>query len=245
MVRFLSTGLLLLVCATVFAQAPAAAKNYREQARKDFALTNAAYSKLKSYRMAVHYRLYTNYTTTTAFESSDGAYIRQDNNIYSSLLGIVTLQNKQAKLTVNSASKTIVVANPDQLTAAPSNLQLDSSLKRCTSIDFVDLGEGRKRYVLHFDRTPFFEYDRMELEFRNDHLLERLVFYYREAVNLDETNATLKKEKPRLEISFSDIDLAPTLAADQFSEQAYILMQGKKILPASAYSDYRVLNHKH
>lgn len=228
--------LLLLVLTPVLLSA--------QQASADFRKVNEAYTKATSLSMNIGYKLFANYTATAAYESSNGRYIKQNDNYYSELLGIVTVQNAKHKITLNEEQKSLILSNPQQTAKNPSPVMLDSMLKLCSRVEFTDAGEGRKLYRLHFANTPYFEYERIDIQIGSQWLLEKIVFYYRNAVVLDETDKSLQKEKPRLEITYSDINTKPVIAADQFSEKKYVVANGKSFTATPAYSSYRFLNLK-
>ncbi|MCU0436197.1 MAG: hypothetical protein MUC87_22260 [Bacteroidia bacterium] len=215
-----------------------------QQATADFKKVNEAYQKATSLSMDVGYKLFANYTSASPFESSNGKYIKQNNNYYSELLGIVTVQNAKHKITINQEQKSLILTNPQDAGKSPSPVMLDSMLTLCSKIEFTDLGEGRKLYKLHFATVENFEYDRIDIEIGNNWLLSKLVFFYRKAVILDETNKSLQKEKPRLEITYSSINTQPAISAELFSEKKYIIQSGKSYKAAPAYADYRFLNLK-
>lgn len=209
-----------------------------------FQQVNATYAKTPNISMQVQYSLFTNYVSTVPFENSIGFFVKEKGNYYSKLLGITTIQNSRYKLSVNENEKVIIVSNPAESEKAPSLPMIDSMLVRCSSKEVVDLDNGTKRYILHFEKTVFSEFDRIDIEINAAHFVSKLVLFYREAVNLDESNTELKKEKPRLEISYSSINTQPVISQEQFSEKHYINVNGKQIVLNSSFSNYRLLNHK-
>lgn len=234
LIRTIITGVVLFISAVLPAQ----------QLKEDVRKVNDTYARAKNVSMKIHYRLYQDYSTAVPFEDKTGTYIRQGQNYFSQLLGITTIQNGSTKLSVSDAEKTIIVSDADRKIAAPSNVMIDSLIKRCSKVEFTDLGEGRKLYRLRFEKTAFFEYDMIDLQFGSNYFIEKIVLFYREAVVLDETAGKMKKEKPKLEISYSEINTQPVVAADQFSEAKYIRRSGKTVLPAAAFKNWKVLNYK-
>lgn len=232
--RTVITAIVLFITAVLPAQ----------QLKEDVRKVNETYAKTKTVSMKIHYRLFQNYATAIPFEDKTGTFIRQGQNYFSQLLGITTVQNGSVKLSVSDADKTIIVSDADRKIAAPSNVMIDSLIKRCSKVEFTDLGEGRKLYRLRFEKTAFFEYDMIDLQFGSNYFIEKIVLFYREAVVLDETAGNMKKEKPKLEISYSEINTQPVVAADQFSETKYIRKSGKTFVPATAFANWKVLNYR-
>jgi hypothetical protein len=229
----------ILLSACFFAL-PLCAQNIASAFRE----VNVAYAKASTMSMQVQYNLFTDYTGTIPFESSAGKFIKQGNNYYSSLLGVTTIQNNKLKLSVSENEKTIIVSSPVTAEKAPSLPLIDSMLARCSSSEVKLMENGDKNYILHFEKSAFSEFDRIEIEINADHFVSRLRLFYRQAITLDETNSSLKKDKPRLEISYSSITTNPVIAADQFSEKSYISANGNKIALTASFATYRLLNYK-
>lgn len=230
---FLSVATLLLVTLT-----------NAQTVSEVFEKTNKAYSDAENISMNIQYDLYSNYTSNAPYESSSGTYIKQGNSYYSNLLGITTIQNKKYKLSISNDEKIIIVGDPVKTGKAPSVVETDTLLKQCSSTEVRKTTEGSTVCVLHFEQVPFSEFDRIEIETSKNGFVTKMVLYYREAISLDETNPQLKKEKPRLVITYSNINTNPTIKPDQFSEKPYISDNGKQITGTPAYSTYRILNHK-
>lgn len=235
-------ALLLLLVADIRAQQVVKP----EVASADFARINQAYANSKKLKMDVSYALFSSYTSTTAFENEKGVFMKQNNSIYTELLGITSLSNSNVSLTIDANEKTMVVADPASKKATmPGEVDLDTLLKICSSIECIDYEGNTKFYKLHFDKSSFFQYNAIDIYFdKQTNLLSKLVLYFRVETDLDETDNVHVKDRPRLEITYSSIDTAPVFEAGQFSESRYIRMSGKKITCTSSYASYHLINHK-
>ncbi|MDQ3110963.1 MAG: hypothetical protein M3R17_13805 [Bacteroidota bacterium] len=229
---------LFLLCCAVSMGARA------QNAKEDFMKVNRNYSAATELGMKIHFALFSDYNGTTPFEVQDGSYLKKGTNFYSDLMGIKTIQNSETRLTVNENDKTIIVSDPLKSSKNPSEVNLDSILSKCSDVVFTDAGQGEKLYRLRFDKTSFFEFDIIDIRIGSDSYIKKLILYYREAVSLDETNSGLKKEKPRLEITYNSITTSPVIEQDQFSEKKYIAGSGKKTSLLPAFATYRLLNLK-
>ncbi len=217
-----------------------------EKASADFVHINEAYSNTKKLKMDLSYVLYPSYTATVPFENEKGVFMKQNNNTYSELLGITSLSNSKVSVSIDQAEQTIVVTDPPaKKTEIPGAVDFDSLLKKCSSIEYLELEGNGKCYKLRFDNTSFFQYNEIDVFFDGQtFLLNKLNLYFREEVDLNPDDANHLKDHPRLEISYSSIDTAPVFAPGQFSETRYINMAGKNITCTSAYTTYRLINHK-
>jgi hypothetical protein len=206
---------------------------------------NLAYGAVKSMSMTIEYNLFSSYTATTAHESSKGKFIRQNANYYSELLGITTVQNAKHKITINTQEKSLLLSNPDKTPPAPSPVLLDSILRVCSSIDRIDLGAGKKLYQLKFAKLTYYDYERIDIHLGSNQLIEKFVLYFRSAVVLDDNDQNLKKDKPRLEISYSAIILNSEVDTNLFSEKIYVESLGSEgFKPTAAYQTYQFYNLK-
>lgn len=215
-------------------------------AAAEFCKVNEAYASSQKLSMKLQYDLFPSYTSTAVFEKQQGVYMKQGDNSYSCLLGIVSLSNASISLTLDSSEKAIVVTDPPRRKkGGPEPVDIDSLLRICSSIEIRDAGTDLKLYKLKFDKLAFFEYSAIDIYINpKTHFLDRFILYYRAEMDLDETDSDVKKERPRLEIRYTDITLAPVFAADQFSEKRFVRTSGKNITCATAYSGYRLINNK-
>lgn len=209
-----------------------------------FKEVNAKYAKTENLSMDIRYEVFQNYSAPVSYESSSGSFVKQGSYYFSSLLGITTVQNKKYALSVSENDRMIVVSNPTKVGKAPSQVETDSLLKRCTSTEVKKTTGGSTVCVLHFENAPFSEFDRIEIEVGTNSFITSMTLYYRQEVSLNESDPQLKKEKPKLVITYSNINTSPVIKTDQFSERKYIIDNGGKITGTPAYSNYRILNHK-
>jgi hypothetical protein len=195
--------------------------------------------------MDVSYTLFPSYTSTVPFENDKGVYMKQDNNTYSNLLGIVSLSNSRVTVTLDSNEQTIVVADPPERKKRDPNVpELDSLLAVCSAIEYTE-SEGVKVYKLKFDKLAFFEYNSIDVYIDSKtNFLSRMNLYFRVEMDLNEDDRSSVKDRPRLEIVYSNIDTNPVFASGQFSESGMISIAGKKITARPAYSNYRLINNK-
>lgn len=235
--------LTLLICLLPVIM-PAQKENYA-RAAIDFRLVNEAYLKAAALKTDVGYTLFPSYTSTVPFEKSKGVFMKQGSSTYSNLLGIISLSNSKVTVTLDSNEQTIVVTDPPSRNVKdPSLVDLDTLLNTCTSIEYKELGE-LKYYKLRFDQVPAFEYNAIEVYIDSKtNFLSRLTLFFRMEMDMDDGDDKYTKEKPRLEIVYTNVNTRPVFAQDQFSETKYISIQGKAIKAAAAYSQFRLINNK-
>ena len=69
-----------------------------------------------------------------------------------------------------------------------------------------------------------------------------MILFYRKAENLDEQGDGLK-ECPRLEISYSGIDIHPRFAEDEFTYAKFIEKKNGKLFCRESYKGYALNDH--
>lgn len=221
----------------------AQSENYAKAA-VDFRLVNQAYYNTAALSMNVNYTLFPGYTSTTPFDRSNGTYMKSGNATYSNLLGIISLSNSKATVTLDSNEQTIVVSDPMKDNFDPKMIELDTMLKLCSSIEYKEL-DGIRYYKLRFDKLLISEYNAIEVYIDSKtNLLSRLTLFFRIEMDLDEEGSEYSTDKPRLEIVYTNVNTNPVFNKDQFSETKYVAMQGGNVSAAPAYSKFKVINNK-
>lgn len=242
MKRLLLFSGMFLLQGFAFGQTALSAK----QAADEFRQVNKAYLDAEKLQMNIDYTLYSSYTSAVPFEKENGVYMKQGNSTYSHLLGTVSLTNSKMSLTLDSNEQTIVLTDaPTKNDRNPSLVNLDSLLSMCSSIESKDAGGNLQLYRLRFDRLSFIEYTSIDVYIdRRTHFLDRLVLFFRMEMDLDENDDVYVKDRPRLDIHYSNISTAPVFSADQFSEKKFIQGTGKKFTCTASYATYRLINNQ-
>jgi hypothetical protein len=215
------------------------------KAAADFIRINEAYADYKKLKMDIDYLLFPDYTATTPFENEKGVFMKENNNTYTELFGITSLNNSKVSLSVDKNEELMVVADPPKKTSIPGVIAFDTLLKICSSIQYAELDGNIKYYRLRFDNVVFSQYNEIDIYFDGGtFLLTKLNLYFREEVDANPDDKINLKEKPRLEITYSAIDTSPVFEVGQFSETHYIRIAGKKISCSSGYTKYQLINNK-
>lgn len=209
-----------------------------EQARKEFALINQAYLKMDKYRMKVEYRVYADYATQVAEEQSKGYVIRSGTNYLSDMLGIRTLQNNTYRIMADTLNKILVVAHPQKLVQDTSPAELVTEvLGRCSS---VSITKGEKisecRLVLPEGSEDF---SQIRLQYDKNYLVKKLILFHLPLQSAKGQSGPA----PRTEISYTQVEKNPALAADLFSEKNFvIIVKGMPLRPAPRFAGYKLID---
>lgn len=196
-----------------------------------------------AYSFTVTHVSYENYKTIVPYEKSVGYFKRDKNNYHSFLLGIHTIQNKKYKISVDTASKIIMVANTDS--SIWDTYKLDDYkvlLESCATIKMFNQTTD-KRYRLEFrEGYPLSSY---EFLIASNGVLKEITWYYAKEVQKDPDDEHSQKVKPRLSITFSDYKKNPVFNyKNEFDESAYFLNKGNKLVVTEKYKKFEISDQR-
>lgn len=207
-----------------------------------FQKNNDIFLNTQNYRLTVTHASYETYTSELPVEKQTGTFRKDGKNYHSELLGIRTIQNENYKIVIDTATKVILVANPDQLTwTAYTKEDYNFLLKRCTSIRMSKTG----RYTFYRmelpENSPIGAYEFLVDE---NGMTREVNWYYNKEVKKDENDEN-SKVKPKMSISFSGFkDKIDYNYQDTFSEQPYFTKKDNKLIPTEKYRMYKLMDQR-
>lgn len=217
---------------------------FAQSANQDFRKVNANYEQHSNLRMEIVYTLFPSYTSTTVKDKQTGVYMKQGQKQYSNLLGIESLYNERLTVVADHNDKVLVLADPFKQKREAVPFNIDSLLLQFSSVKYSEIN-GRKVYTLTFENRQFFEYKKIEIHINSSSwFIDKMIFYFKEQVNLDEENEEALKDSPRLEIVYKNITTEPTFEPNQFSEKRFISLAGTGYQTTAAYNGFTLLNQK-
>lgn len=237
------TALLLCLCFLLFSFTEKLTDNQaiKEKLKK----VNDTYTSMNNFSMNVTYNLYPTYKSTVPSDIYKGYYKKVKTNIHSHLLGIETIQSEKIRIVIDSSDKLMLLANP-VLTSkvALVSFNLDSALALCSRVELKQDQADEDVFKLLFDDE--------ESEFssilicidKKQNLIKKLTLFYNTAVPLNNEDENSAKEKPRVDIIYSDVNTKATAAKNEFSESNYFSMLKGKYVPAKQYEKYKIINQK-
>lgn len=218
-----------------------------QNAKEDILKINEAYSKFTDLSMSITYNLYANFSATKTSETETGLYKQFGKLRYNKLKNIESIQNKEYLIVIDNEDKKIVIGNPVRFDYKKvTMIDLDSIFKSCSNIKLIDNIPEQKGYKLSFKPDIVSEHDAIELYFnRKTYLVEKLVFYYRRKIRVNENDENSPKEKPRLEIVFSKFNFHPEKDNNLFLEASYFEKNKNKYYPVKKYVEYEIIDQKY
>ena len=187
----------------------------------------------KSFECTMTEKFYSFYTDKQPKEVATG-YIKRNGIQYrSNTLGVLTIQNKEAKLIVDTVSHTIVYTNPTPIQAYNSE-NLNSMLALCSKVQVLH-NDSIDRITLEFS-TNEIPLEMFEITIQNSQI-KKLVLYH--TATTDENDQVIK---PKTEILFNDIVLGKSISSREFEVGSYILVKNGKINLTESYQNYTLSN---
>jgi hypothetical protein len=207
--------------------------------KEDFARINALYSEQQNISMSLQYSLYENYTSTTASDIQKGKVIKSKDAQFYQLSTFESLNTRKYSIQVDNKKHIVNLSKARKLPGSmPAGL--DTLLASHKEVAFFDPGNGQKAYRIKTDIT---QYEQVDIYFNEKSFaIEKVVLFYRKAINLKNVASKDGKQKPRMEIICSNIILNLQSGNSDLSEKKYFRSISKTILLQPQYSGYRLIN---
>ena len=213
----------------------------------DIKKSKAAYAVSDAITMDMMYKVYKNYTDKTPESSYPGFVKRKGKLFYNKMLNSETLNSNNISLSINSEDKLLIVAAAQNNKSALFNLPADTLLNLCKEVKLLSNANGSKTYEIVFGDLNI-ELEKLRISFdTKTWFMTQLVMYYKEPVTFDE-NANAEyfpdtpKEKPRVEINYTNTQLNPALTDADFSEKKFISLVNNKYQGVGAFKGYRIID---
>lgn len=200
---------------------------------------NQTYDHAISFRLDVTHASYKDYTSSIPSDQVKGFISRSGDQMKSKLLGIQTLINSKYKLVIDSASRVIMLSNPEKIsgTLITREDMLDN-MNLCNSIDYLEENQ-LTIYRMSFDDN--YPYKFVNFSINKIGLVQKMEFFMNTDVS-ENHSGFLQNSKPRIEIICENYSLSASYPDNYFDEAKYIRFVEEKPLPTEEYSKYKVLD---
>jgi hypothetical protein len=216
---------------------------YAQNAKEDFERVNKAYKEIPTVSMDIVYTVYPNHYTDASIDRQQGTYKKEKEKFYSSLMGAETIVRDSKMLTIHKEQKSITLSPAKPLYGFDaSGMKLDELLKVYKKIDFINKSQNEKGYVVYF-KDGSNVLSKFEFYFNAEtYLITKMKLYYNRNMEFS-ADGKGNPDKPRLEISFSNINTHPKFNKEDFDLEKYVVF-GKKAKLNSTYQHYRFIESK-
>lgn len=194
---------------------------------------NVSYAKEKSFEFDMIQRLYTFPSDARPKETFSGHIKKSGDQYRSFTLGVLTIQNKEAKLVIDTAAHTMIYTNPTIMDAY-SGANLNAMLSLCTRVTVMQ-SDTNDMLKLEFN-TLNSPVEKMEITLRKSRLI-KLVLYHLPV--MDENDQMIK---PKTEILFQNFNIEESATKADFDLSPYVRMKNNQIQLTDSYSNYSFNN---
>lgn len=218
-----------------------------EKTKADLKKVNTLYANTFNYSLDMQYMVYDNYVNGNLIETKTGKYIKYNGSSYTKMLNIETIVNTKNTVVLNHEDNMLIITDSKKITLSPIQTNMDTILKMCSNIKFIDIGTTERRYTFVFnDNEDYSEYSKIEMYINlSNYSLKKLVLYYNQSLPLNRDDYSPKEKKPRLEIvykTFKPIIDVNTSITELFNESNYLTLVGNNYKGTNQYSNYKVIN---
>lgn len=219
---------------------------YSQNPKEDFHKINQAYISSKDMSMTISYTVFESHNSLVPIETSTGEYKQHGNFFYSKIQNVESLSNSTHYIVVDNEDKLIVVANPQKTTLnSVTMVDIEQSISMCSSVEYINLKGSSVGYKLNYNKNIASEYDVIEIYFsKQSFQVEKIIVFYRNKINFQTDNVNAIKDKPRLEITFSNITKKAITDVAFFSELRFVEQKKGKYYPVNTYREYELINQK-
>jgi hypothetical protein len=225
-VKFLLVPLLLLFTLM---------KAYSQDVRKDVNRINRAYKEVKNLSADIVFHYFSDYKTTSYSEESFGKFNKTGSQLYFQYENKEYISTDKLVLNIDNDNKIMLISNLPSLAdkpVHPENINLDSLLKHCKSVDYKNEGQ-LSSYSFHFG---FSTIDIIKVYFdKKNYLISKLIFYYSKPA----AEGTL--EKPRIEIQYSNFQKRKS-SEPKYKLDYYVMLKKSKYAATPRFKSYKLIN---
>ena len=227
--------LFLLIITVLFTQLGQAQNTVASVIKK----LNEAYGNNANMGVTTTYKMYPNFTTTTAAQTLTSTLKKKGDKLYYKLDNVERLETHSRRIMINHDSKTVIVhPNDAERKTYVMDLELEKFLTQKT---IGQLQEQPTQFILTIPLTTP-DIEKIELSInKNTYLIEKMIVFYRKAIRFQSADDSEPKEKPRMEMTFQ-ITPNPTFAGNEFAESKFIKVTNGVIKLNSALTDYQLVN---
>lgn len=214
-----------------------------ENASIELRAMNEKFQKEKYYSFEVIYKTYDNHTTQKVFEENQGKVIKRGVNYRSEIMGKVIVQDKNLRVTLDSASKIMKVNNP--ILGADAELSLEATIKLLQSCNSVQKSTEKEFTAYRFEFNAKKGLISQEIYYDSE-FIKRIIFYY--ATDNDvRINNTIKKETvyPKLVIDFIHFEKSPKVDDKTFNTDQFVKEKKGKLIASTDYQKFKLIDGRY
>lgn len=192
---------------------------------------------IDEFEQDITYTIYRDHTSKEIIETQCGKYIKNKNKVILELFGNLMIQDDKYQVQVNEEDKVIVVADAAPLPVS-SFAEIEKWTGLCDIVKKIDAQNHLTGYSLQFKNTPFSELSKAEIWINPiTSMLEELILYFNQDINIGETHHNPQFVKPRLHVKYSTYFTNGKIT-NPIQYNKYFKVSNGKLKPKANYLDW-------
>lgn len=206
---------------------------------------NQSFDAKPNVSMDIVYNVYKNHFSMKPYETTTGKFRKSGTNHWLRMSELETANFGKYTITADYATQYLLIANRIETNGFGSlTAGLDSIIKYVDKASITEIGERNKITLEFLTKSNYAEFRKVEVFYnRQEKVMEKLVMYYAQPVNLDDQEDGLK-EAPRLEIIYQNFEYTPIIEVGLFSAKTYFVQSGKKSVPVGKYKAFTLFDQR-
>jgi len=223
--------LLFLFAVSIFSHA-ATGKEFLKKVR-------ANYEDLNSLELLMSYRLYKGHESNEVRESYGALFCRDGEQSYRKIDQTEFINTKDYSIKISHSEKMIVVSQASKMDAF--DVDIETSLKWCENVLVADKGEFNEISLIIKDRTDL-PFSKINVVVDKKFWIREMTLFYSTQMNFSSSYTNKEMDFPKIFIGYYDLKKKWNDKDGLLNMDNYILVEEKKILPATRLSGYTILN---
>lgn len=216
-----------------------------QKAPEDFKKINLTYQENSTFSMEVDYKVYKNWVTETVLQSEKGMVKNANNKSYFKIGKVENIKTPTYQLIADHEDKNIAIMSIYGDSPEAINVEGDAFLfnlkklfKMCEKVIFKKVNSEQNSYEIIFPKG-FSEYEKVKIYYNQaTYFIEKMVLYYGLKQNLEDPDDEENLEKPRIEMTYSNINTNPSFTKNTFSYSKYVIKKGDSVILRENYKGY-------
>jgi len=214
-----------------------------EAVAKELLQINKEIQKHKSYKFSICYKSFKGHFDPKVYDQQTGKVVRSEDQLYSNANGALTIQNKEMRVTVDSARKAIKVANP--LKGIEPHFDIDEYIKTLDVCKVVKRKEENGTIAFRFELKTSKEIVVQEIFFKNNFLSKTIIYYAREHTVRENNTTKTQMVYPRLEIDINDFEALSVVNKEIFRTDKIVTLSNSILTVNEKYKNFKLFDGRY
>lgn len=193
--------------------------------------------KNERYSFTINYSSYKEYNDTKPYDNQNGNVVKDGDNLYSKILGALTIQNKKLRVVADSSKHFVKITDP--LTGTDPNFNVNDYIKVIGICKSVKRKEVDGLVAYRFEPKATIGIIAQEIYLGQDCLMKSVIYYSNENETRHGDKTEMEILHPKLEITISDYKKLEKTDKEQFSTDNILAINKNEISLKGKYRSFK------